>query len=147
MRLRLIAVLAFSTAVLLAASVHFVVGPTALDAGTQLVVSGKIAGLGEGDVTILVTADGLASVECSNPAGNVAPGQDTAVSVSGFQVYPSPKNGNLVFSVSTVAPSIPSSACVASSGKQWSAAATDVAFSGGVITVSQGGVIVLQQEL
>jgi len=147
MRIRLIAVLTFSIAVLLAASVHFVVGPTSVDAGTQLVVSGKIAGLGEGDVTILVTADGVASVECSNPAGNVAPGQTTAVSAAGLQVFPSPKNGNLVFSVSTVAPSIPSSACVDNSGKQWSAAATDVAFSGGVITVSQGGVIVLQQAL
>ena len=148
MRTRLAAVLlALTSAVCLAAAVHFVVGPTTLDAGTQLVVSGKLAGLGEGDVTILVTADGLATVECTNPAGNVAPGQDTAVSAAGLQVYPSPKNGTLTFSISTLAPSIAASACVANSGKQWSAAALDVAFSGGLITVLQGGVVVLQQAL
>src|SRR5678816_534091 len=116
---------------------------TFTDAGTQLVTQGKLAGLGEGDVTIQVNANGVASVECTNPGGNVAPGQDTSVATVGSVTLPSAKNGNLVFSVATQAPSIPSSACP---NDKWSAAATDVAFSGGTITVSQGGQVVLQQS-
>lgn len=126
-------------------SVHFVRGPVAVDAGTTLVVSGKLAGLGEGDVTILISAPGVADVECTNPGGNVAPGQDTTFEATGSQTFPSPKNGNLVFSVPTVEPSIPSSACPNS---QWSAEALDVAFgAGGVIQVVQGGQTVLTAAL
>src|SRR4030095_3551561 len=84
---------------LVAASVHFVRGPVVTDAGVILVVEGKLAGLGEGDVTLLVNANGIASVECTNPGGNVAPGQDTAVSTSGSVTLPSAKNGHLVFAV------------------------------------------------
>lgn len=128
---------------LAAQSVHFVKGPTFVDAGVQLVTSGKLAGLGEGDVTVTVNASGIASVECTNPGGNVAPGQDTAVATTGSITLPSAKNGNLVFSVATQAPSIPSSACP---NDKWSAEAVDVAFGGGTITVSQGGVVVLEQS-
>jgi hypothetical protein len=126
----------------LAQSVHFVKGPTIRDLGTTLGITGKLAGLGEGDVTIVVNASGVADVECTNPGGNVAPGQDTAVSASGSVTLPSPKNGNLVFSLATIEPSIPSSACPNS---QWTADAIDVAFSGGTLTVFQGGQAVLTQ--
>ena len=126
----------------LAASVHFVRGPVVSDLGTVLNVSGKLAGLGQGDVTIFISAPGVASVECTNPGGNVAPGQNTSVATSGSVTLPSPKNGNLVFSVSTVEPSIPSSACP---NNQWSAEATDVAFGSGLLTVTQGGQVVLTQ--
>ncbi len=128
---------------LLAQSVHFVKAPSITDAGTQLVVAGKLAGLGEGDVTVSVNANGLATVECTNNGGNVAPGQLTTVSTFGSVTLPAGKNGNLVFSVATAAPSIPSSACPNS---QWSAAATDVAFNTGTITVQQGGQTVLTRE-
>ena len=144
-RLTLALLLALAAVVLAAASVHFVVGPVSVDAGTQLVVSGKISGLGVGDVTILIAADGLASVECTNPAGNVAPGQDTTIQAAGSQTFPSPKNGHLVFGIATLAPTIaPTPACP---NRQWAADALDVAFSGGTITVVQGGVIVLTQGL
>jgi hypothetical protein len=135
-------IVAMLSVALAAQSVHFVRGPVISDLGTTLGVSGKLAGLGQGDVTILVNASGVADVECTNPAGNVAPGQDTTISSSGSVTYPSPKNGNLVFSVATVVPSIPSSACP---NNQWTADALDVDFSGGTITVIQGGQTVLQQ--
>lgn len=126
-----------------AASVHFVKGPEFVDAGVQLVVSGKLAGLGEGDVTILVSAAGLASVECTNPGGQVAPGQDTAIQASGSVTLPASKNGNLVFSVATAVPTVaPTPACPNTS---WSAAVTEVAFGSGLITVVQGGEVVLSQ--
>lgn len=127
----------------LAQSVHFVKGPTFTDAGTVLVTSGKLAGLGAGDVTIAVNVAGIATVECTNPGGNVAPGQNTTIQAGGSVTLPSAKNGNLVFSVSTLEPSIPSSACP---NDKWTADATDVQFGAGTITVSQGGQVVLTQS-
>jgi hypothetical protein len=123
-----------------AASVHFVKGPVLSDIGTQLVLSGKLAGLGVGDVTIILTSAGVASVECTNNGGNIAPGQDTVVTASGSITLPADKNGNLVFSVATNVPVIPSSACP---NPLWSAEAVDVAFGSGTIVVIQGGVVVL----
>jgi hypothetical protein len=136
----LIALFAFTT--VFAQSVHFIGTPVVRDIGTQLNVTGKIAGLGEGDVTVVVNAQGIAEVQCTNPAGNVAPGQDTTVSTIGAVTLPSPKNGNLNFSVSTATPVIPSSACPNS---KWTATALDVDFSGGTISVIQGGQTVLTQ--
>jgi len=133
-------VLVFLAATVAAASVHFVKGPVLTDAGTTLVVSGKLAGLGVGDVTIAVAASGVASVECTNPGGNIAPGQDTAISAGGSITLPAAKNGTLTFSVATIEPSIPSSACP---NDGWSADAVDVLFGSGTITVIQGGVVVL----
>jgi hypothetical protein len=138
-RFVLAALLACAVAVT-AASVHFVKGPVLSDIGTQLVLSGKLAGLGVGDVTILLNAAGVASVECTNNGGNIAPGQDTAVTASGSITLPADKNGNLVFSVATNVPVIPSSACP---NNLWSAEALDVAFGSGTIVVMQGGVVVL----
>ena len=59
-------------------------------------------------IEILVEADGVAEVECRNFGGNVAPGQDTSVEVAGTTgPLPTPKNGNYVFEVETVVPSVP----------------------------------------
>jgi hypothetical protein len=126
--------------VALAASPHFVGTPTITAGQTTLRATGKIAGLGNGDVTVVLNADGIASVQCRNHGGNVAPGQDTAVSVAGSVTLASPKNGNLPFAVETVAPVVGSDACP---NDNWSAEVLSVAFSGGVLTVLQGGVVVL----
>jgi hypothetical protein len=128
-----------------AASVHFVRGPVVTDAGVILVVEGKLAGLGEGDITVLVNATGIASVECTNPGGNVAPGQDTAVSTSGSITLPSAKNGHLTFAVATAPPVVPDTPTCPND--QWSAGVTDVAFTGGTLTVIQGGEVVLTTSL
>jgi hypothetical protein len=83
---------------------HFVGEPTCRDIGTQVQCTGKIAGLGT-TFTILVSAPGTATVECTNPAGNVAPGQTfdtTATGQSG--PFPTPRNGQARLTVSTETP-------------------------------------------
>lgn len=140
---RLIVAIFLAIAVpVLAAAVHFVKGPLFVDIGTQLIASGKLAGLGEGDITIILNANGLATTECNNNGGNVAPGQNTVVSTSGSITLPVPKNGMVTFTVATATPSIASSACP---NPLWTAEATDVTFAGITITVLQNGQIVLQE--
>src|SRR5215212_4802685 len=60
-----------------AASVHFKGGsPTFSDQGTTLKTCFSLAGLGNGDVTIIVTTTGSATTLCTNQGGNTAPGQN-----------------------------------------------------------------------
>jgi hypothetical protein len=106
------------------------------DLGTTLQISGTIAGLGTANVDITITAQGTASVTCTNPGGNVAPGQSKTVTVSGAQANVTPVNGKVQFTVTTTAPSAPSGACPNSS---WTASVVDVAFTSATITVTQSG--------
>ena len=95
-------VLAALPAASLAAHPHFVVGPNwSVNPQTKAVTaSGKIAGLGNADVTAVLRV--VFATQCRNPGGNVAPGQDASASTT--QTGLRPENGNLVFSITTPAP-------------------------------------------
>ena len=127
-----------------AASPHFVKGPTLTDNGTTLTASGSIAGLGNEDVTITLDATGTATIICTNPAGNVAPGQTRTVDVSGEQTITDVKNGRANFNVATLEPTAPQDACP---NRKWTASITDVNFTDATLTVEQGGQVVLQEDL
>jgi hypothetical protein len=122
-----------------AQSGHFVGTPTCTDIGTQVECSGKVAGLGGTTFTILVSAPGTATVECTNPAGNVAPGQTfdtTATGQSG--PFPTPRNGQARFTVTTEAPAAPPGSCP---NPQWTAEVVDVEFGDATITLAEDGVV------
>jgi hypothetical protein len=127
-----VAALAFP-AVASAQSGHFLTGggnaPTCTDIGLQVQCAGKVAGLGGTTFEITIEAAGIATVECINPGGNRAPGQDTAVTVAGTtDPLPTPRNGQFQFTVTTDSPA-PLPATPTCPNPQWMPEIVDVAFT------------------
>jgi hypothetical protein len=118
---------------------------TFTDNGTTLTSTGRLTGLGNQDVTIVVSTTGTASTSCTNPGGNNPPGQQTPVSPSGSTTIPSTeiKNGSLSFSITTLAPTL--TAEEAGCPRPFTANVTDVQFQTATFTVMQGGRTVVTQ--
>jgi hypothetical protein len=132
-----------------AQSVHFLPGsPVFTDQGVTLNAAGRLAGLGNGDVLVTLTATADVSATCTNKGGNQAPGQNPAdVTVSGTQAIPASEvqNGNVSISVTTLAPPAPTAEAAGCPNGNWSAEIVDLDFQTATITVTQSGVVVLTQ--
>lgn len=135
-----------------AASVHFKPphgGPTFTDLGLTLNAEGDLAGLGNGDVLITLTATGTPTATCTNPAGaNQPAGQNPAeVTLTGTQSIPDEeiKNGNVSFNVTTDGPVTPIPGAPDCPNRRWTEDITDVEFTSATVTVEQGGVVVLEK--
>src|SRR5215213_6466602 len=145
-RILSVAITAFTLALAIptaawAQSGHFVGTPTCTDEGTIVVCTGKVAGLGSTTFQIQTDAVGIASVECTNPGGNVAPGQDTEVTTSGTTgEIPTPRNGQFRFSGQTDDPE-PLPATPTCPNNQWTPNITDVEFNEATVTLLEGGVV------
>lgn len=147
----LIAVM-FCTASAFAANVHFKGGKSggvkSSDLGTVLELCCSIAGLGNGDVTIHISAVGLASGDCINPGGNFVPGQNkvpiTATAtdtISADEI----KNGTVTTCLTTEDPPEIDPVAAGCPNGQWNVPVTDVEFSSVTVTVVQFGRVVLDK--
>jgi len=128
-----------------AQSGHFVGTQTCSDIGTQVSCSGKVAGLGGTTFTITVTAQGTASVTCTNPAGNVAPGQSFSFTAAGSSgPFATPRNGQSAYTVTTNAPMAPAGSCP---NPQWTATVTDVAFTTATLSLFEDSTLSDQETV
>ncbi len=130
----------------LAQSGHFLEGggqaPRCVAMVTTVACTGKVAGLGGTTFEITVTAPGTASIECTNPGGNVAPGQDTQITAAGTsEPLPTPRNGQFRFTnlVTTplVVPNVPT--CP---NRMWTATVVDVVFGDATLRLFEDGELV-----
>jgi hypothetical protein len=121
--------------------------PTFMDQGLTLNAAGALAGLGNDDVVVTLTATADVTATCTNQGGNLPPGQNPApVTVSGSQSIPAEeiKNGNTPFNVTTVAPVTPIPGAPECPNPNWQEDITDLSFTTATITVEQpAGTLVL----
>jgi hypothetical protein len=133
-----VAALTFAT-VAFAQSGHFVGTPVCTDEGTTVECTGKVAGLGGTTFELIVSAPGTASVQCTNPAGNVAPGQSFTTTTTGSSgPLATPRNGQFRFSVESDTPTAPPGSCP---NPKWTATVVDVEFGDATVTLEEDGVV------
>ena len=136
----------------MAASVHLKPphrNPTFVDQGLSMQVAGSLAGLGNGDVVISLSAVGNTVATCTNPAGQTQPpGQNPAPStLTGSQIIPEDavKNGSVSFNVQTTTATSPIPGAPGCPNPQWTETVVDVAFTSFVLTVEQPATVVVLQ--
>jgi hypothetical protein len=156
-----VAALAFAPAAM-AAKVHFKKpAPTFVkNADFSVTASGTLTGLGNGDIRVIINATGTGGALCQNPGGqDKVPGQNpVAVNVSGQTDIPNNQvtNGNVGFSVTSAAPTQPTTEQAGCPGDNWSVVGFNVTYTSVTITVLQDsngqngvfdppGTVVLQQ--
>jgi len=111
---------------------HYVEAPSSVDNGTTLTVCGKIAGLGNNKgVTITITTVATITTECTNPGGNIAPGQTRTETISRTKTFTSDKNGNVSFCVVT----LEQDPGTCPNGK-WTGRVTDISFVNTTVLVN-----------
>jgi hypothetical protein len=143
-----LSVLALTVGLASASSVHLSRDRvTFTDNGLTLSSTGRLTGLGNGDILVEIAATGSPTATCTNPAGATQPpGQNPAeVTLRGTQSIPASevKNGNVTFNVTSQPPASPVPGAPDCPGSKWTETITDVAFTSATVSVTQGGGVVL----
>ena len=118
---------------------------------SPLTASGFLAGLGEGDVDVILEASGIGTAMCKNKGGNLAPGQNPIeVNVMGLQSIPETliKNGTAPFSVTVDDPPLPTATEGGCPNGNWKVVDLFVSWTSATITVKVAGTeaVLLQQD-
>ena len=127
-----IAVMLISAISASAQNMHFIDGPQITDNGNTLTFCAKLAGLGNNQmVTVVLSTVATITTQCTNPGGNIAPGQTKTATLSKSGTFMSDKNGSVTFCLTTDDPS---------PGKcpngQWTGTVTDCSFASSSVTVN-----------
>ena len=125
------------TAAVATAAVRFHAGPTCTDNGLTLTCTGNVSGLGSTDLDVALTSTATATVECTNPAGNVAPGQTFSTPVGATGTFTPEANGRANIILTTEEPTAPAGSCP---NPKWTANVTDVTFGDVTLVGTQAGV-------
>jgi len=125
-----------------AANPHIKSGPFFVDNGITLTETGSLAGLGNADVIINMTATANPIATCTNPAGQTQPpGRNpasVAVAANPLSIPASEiKNGNVSFTLMTNPPVTPIAGAPECPNSQWTEAITDLQFTSATLTVQQ----------
>jgi hypothetical protein len=114
--------------------------PTFIDRGLTLAASGDLAGLGNEDLEINLSATGNVTATCANRGGNQPPGQNPApITLTGVVPIPASaiRNGNVSFTVTTSAPTTPIPGAPDCPNRNFTENITDIRFTSATITVEQ----------
>ena len=130
-----------------AASPHFKgnTTQTCTVSSTTITCGASLAGLGNEDVTLSLSAPAEATFLCVNQGGNAAPGQNKVpFTATATQVIPGSeiKNGNLTFSIT--APQETPTATAEQAGcpnPNWTTQLSSIQFQSVSLTISQGGTL------
>ena len=143
-----LAVIALSPGAAWGANVHLVGDLNVTDGGTFARACGKLAGLGNADVTITLTGSVTVEATCRNPAGKIAPGQAEQIVTGSIHIRSTEvKNGSVSFCVRTQDPVCQTAKACGCPNNNWSASIRDVEFNALILTVEQNGKVVLQETL
>lgn len=142
--LTVLLLIAMPASTVFASSVHLKGGknaePSFFDGGLYLNASGELAGLGNGDVLVTITAQADVTSTCTNNGNNPAPGQNPApLTVTGSEAIPESelKNGTTPFDVTTTPPSPVIAGAPDCPNPNWTETIDDLRFTSAVITVEQ----------
>jgi hypothetical protein len=129
----------------LAQRVHLIGEPTFEDLGENLEACLTLAGLGNKDITIMLTVTGTASVTYVNPGKNVPPGQNKIpIKLLTWEFIPSDQIKNGTVSVCLTSPDV---TLEAAPNPNWSVELDDVEFETATITVIQKGRVALKMTV
>jgi len=122
-----------------AQSPHFVGTPSCTKSTSSgLTCSGKAAGLGNGPTQAFLTSGSVqATYVCTNPGGNVAPGQPVVnQNVTGPKQNITPRNGQISFSP-TIPPPTPPSAATECPNAKWTVVLTSLTYNDVTLHIQQ----------
>lgn len=114
--------------------------PSFTDNGLTLTAVGDLAGLGNQNIEVTLSATGRVTATCTNRGGNQPPGQNPApVSLAGVVSIPASeiRNGNVRFTVTTRAPANPIPGAPDCPNRNFNEIITDIQFTSATITVEQ----------
>ena len=114
--------------------------PAFFDLGLALSAQGQLAGLGNGDVLVVMVAQANITTTCTNNGGNAAPGQNPApITVSGSEAIPAEevKNGTTPFIVRTNPPTPSIAGAPDCPNPHWVESINDLFLTSATITIDQ----------